>query len=137
MEPDAAGWYADPERPCWLRWWDGTTWTRNRLSPEPVDGDAVLGYPLTPRQDGLPEPKTPAQQFWGRLAFLYGAGAVIAAFAFPPAGILLGLIAIVSGIRAIIRKEKLGHWRAIANIGMVLGGTGVTAGAVMWFVNAS
>ncbi|WP_411700517.1 hypothetical protein [Conyzicola sp.] len=62
---------------------------------------------------------------------------MIAAFAFPPAGILLGLIAIVSGIRAIIRKEKLGHWRAIANIGMVLGGTGVTAGAVMWFVNAS
>jgi uncharacterized membrane protein YhaH (DUF805 family) len=46
-----ADWYRDPERPGWLRWWDGTNWTDHR-QPQPLHPPAhqqpVPQLPLTP-----------------------------------------------------------------------------------------
>ena len=46
----AAGWYADPENPGKVRWWDGNVWTEHRqLTPLPeADASPVAWRPSPP-----------------------------------------------------------------------------------------
>jgi hypothetical protein len=43
-----AGWYADPERPGGLRWWDGHRWTEHRQLAPPGSADPASGRSSEP-----------------------------------------------------------------------------------------
>ena len=47
----APGWYADPEAPAYLRYWDGSGWTEHRAEPQE---NASAVQPL----DGQPEDRS-------------------------------------------------------------------------------
>lgn len=47
-----AGWYADPEVPGGMRYWDGAAWTQNRVPPPTAGGYPAVPPPATPRTSG-------------------------------------------------------------------------------------
>ncbi|MFD5271738.1 DUF2510 domain-containing protein [Streptomyces sp. NPDC058335] len=66
------GWYADPTAPHQERWWDGTTWTGHRRTPEtpaaPVSPEQGFGPPVsavTPVSEGFGAPVTPVSGGFG------------------------------------------------------------------------
>ena len=54
MQPDALpapDWYADPERPGVLRYWDGAQWTDHRAEPQLASSAAAPPKPPKPPRD--------------------------------------------------------------------------------------
>lgn len=108
--PDA-GWYADPERPDRLRWWDGESWTEHTA---PVEA----GPPAAP---AAPDERQPGNG--------YSIGAIVlgvASFVFLP--IVLGVIGIVLALVARSRGERLWRW------GLGLSVAGTVIGTLLAFV---
>jgi len=61
-----AGWFADPQDPNMLRYYDGQTWTEHRRPATPASSPAPSAAPAAPQQPVEPaQPAQPAQPQWG------------------------------------------------------------------------
>jgi hypothetical protein len=111
------GWYPDPGRAGWFRWWTGAAWSADVAPPSSRDEFSAINL-LVPRQQSLPR----RALFWGIVAVLipmvwdtifaivYGALGLArarrkASYGQEPegrgasiAGIVLGCASLVSGI---------------------------------------
>ena len=116
MTAPVPGWYADPEVPGGMRYWDGAAWSQNRVPPTLPAGYPAHPPPATPKTSG----KAIASLVLG-LVWVYG---------------ITSILAIVFG--AIARKEirESNGWvtgGGVATAGLVLGIVGVV-GAIALIV---
>ena len=116
MTAPVPGWYADPEVPGGMRYWDGSAWSPNRVPPPQAMGYPAHPPPATPKTSG----KAIASLVLG-LVWVYG---------------ITSILAII--FAAIARKEirESNGWvtgGGMATAGLVLGIVGVV-GAVLFIV---
>ncbi|KQQ94125.1 hypothetical protein ASF62_08235 [Leifsonia sp. Leaf325] len=164
------GWYADPGAAYdptlpadALRWWDGSAWTEHTHAPTPPDaparlaasgtafapvlvapGSAAAPASVTAETSVTPETAvtvaTAERNPFSRYALIFGI-ATIAAAALVAVNPLAGLVAVITGVLAllfgilgIVRSVRTRTGRASSVWGTVLGPAGVILAGIVWIV---
>ena len=121
-----AGWYADPDVPGGLRYWDGNAWTEHRTAPaaQPAAPQAPAAYGASPgARYGLPPAKT--TDGMSIAALVLGIAGVI--FPIILTGIL-GLVFGIIGLNNVNSSNDLKTGKGLAIAGIVLGSIGILVG---------
>jgi hypothetical protein len=116
-------WHPDPHDPTMLRWWDGNQWTDHRCPPPAVPQPGfqaqvapTAGYQAYPAIQGVPlanrRTRSTNRFSWTAIGFAAGYLVLAATTNF----VLLGIIPVMSSIRAFQRREKLAPFAAIAAV---------------------
>jgi hypothetical protein len=116
-------WHPDPHDPTMLRWWDGNQWTDHRCPPPvmPPPGlqaqtAPITGYQAYPSIQGVPVASRrtrSANRFsWTAIGFAAGYLVIAATTNF----VFLGIVPVMSSIRAFQRREKLAPFAALAAV---------------------
>lgn len=119
-----AGWYPDPENPGAERWWNGSSWSDHRRTPDSAAVAAPAGQQSTP---AVPPPIVEAQQ-------PPADGLAIAGFVVSLAGIVIGwfTLALPGIVGAILSGVALHRIKQRERAGIPVGGRGLAiAGLVI------
>jgi hypothetical protein len=117
-----AGWYADPEVPGGMRYWDGQAWTGHRVAPQHHAGYPAHPPPATPKTSGMAIASLVLGLIWvyGITSILAIVFAVIAkrdirnsngwvtGGGLATAGLVLGIIGVVGAIALIVLVLAIG-----------------------------
>ena len=152
-----AGWYPDPERLGRIRWWDGFHWTADTRSAAPVPSSLGAAAPVVVQsQPALPHlppqylraipvvevpgGKCPARLaltsvILGGAAILFGWFVPAVGLLFGPAGLVLGIVALVIVGSAPARTVSSATSRQLAITGVVVSGAAMLfaiGAAIVW-----
>jgi len=117
--PPPAGWYPDPQSPVAERYWEGNAWsphTRPRMTPAPMPAAAGDMGPSSSLHYLLPVGRS-----WQAVSAPYPGVFGLLFCLFPPAGIVMGAVAIALGVWALVRARSGGHGSARAIVAIVTG----------------